>query len=745
MQAETHLGVREVLKRYWGYDTLRPLQAEAIAAGLERRDSLVVMPTGGGKSLCYQIPPVVANRTDIVVSPLISLMKDQVDGLRQCGYPAAALYTGTRGDDQAEIERGMLQGRYRLIFMAPERLLTPKYLDLVWRMNVAAFAIDEAHCISHWGHDFRPEYRRLAGLKTTFPRASVHAFTATATERVRNDIAVQLGLSEPRVLVGDFDRPNLVYRVVPRVDLVQQCIQVLRRHEKQAAIIYCISRKETEELAAALRGLRVNAAHYHAGMDADARRQAQDAFAEERVDVIVATVAFGMGIDRSDVRCVIHAAMPKSIEHYQQETGRAGRDGLEAECVLLYSQADVLRWEKVMAGPAKGGAGEAERPAEVSTANRELLGHMRGYASALFCRHRGLVEYFGQKYPKANCSACDVCLNETDGEDATIPAQKILSCVARVEQRFGLGHVVQVLRGGRNAAVRQCHHEKLSTFGILKDTPEEQIKNMAYQLIDLGLLDRSPGDRPVLKLNAKSWEVLRGERTVKLVRPPDAVGPAAVEEDAWEGVERGLFERLREVRRSQADQRGVPPFVILGDATLRELARYRPTTLAAISRMKGFGEQKLAEFGAVFTSEIAKYCRANDVSMNVAMANAVVRERESRRSAARKIPAGAYAAFAHFDDGETIEQVMQAMGRARSTVCGYLVQYVGAQRPKSIDRWVPPAQQECVLQALEKVELPGLRPIFEFLQGAVSYDAIRLTLVHHRPARAATEQLQSAS
>src|SRR5271163_790117 len=340
--------VLAVLRRFWGYENLRPLQAEAINAGLERRDSLVVMPTGGGKSLCYQVPPAVAGRTDIVVSPLIALMKDQVDALRACGYPAVALHSGIDPAKIRDLERELAAGRHHLIFVAPERLLTPRFLELAARLKVSTFAIDEAHCISQWGHDFRPEYRQLAELKTRFPGASVHAYTATATERVRGDIVDQLGLKDPAVLVGSFDRPNLLYRVRPKLDVNAQIAATLRRHKGEAAIVYSISRNDTERIAAYLARDGVRAAAYHAGMEADDRRRTQDRFAAEEIDVVVATVAFGMGIDRSDIRCVIHAAIPKSIEAYQQETGRAGRDGLPAECVLFYSAADAIRWRSLM-------------------------------------------------------------------------------------------------------------------------------------------------------------------------------------------------------------------------------------------------------------------------------------------------------------------------------------------------------------------------------------------------------------
>src|SRR5690242_12653850 len=366
-------------------------------------------------------------------------MKDQVDGLRQCGYPAAALYSGMSRDEIRRTEGQMIAGAYRLVFVAPERLLTPRFLQIVELARIRAFAVDEAHCISQWGHDFRREYRQLAELKNRFPNTSIHAYTATATERVRADITAQIRLRDSLTLVGNFDRPNLVYRVFPRVDARAQVLEILQRRRGQAAIVYCISRKDTQSLASFLQAHGVRAGFYHAGMEPDERRLTQDKFAAETLDVVAATVAFGMGIDRSDVRCVIHAAMPKSIEHYQQETGRAGRDGLEAECVLLYSAADVLRWESLM----EKSAGEADAAPEIIAASRDLLDYMRRLCSGVHCRHRKLSEYFGQDYTKPNCEACDVCLNEVEGlADATVTAQKILSCVARAGERFGAEHIV---------------------------------------------------------------------------------------------------------------------------------------------------------------------------------------------------------------------------------------------------------------------------------------------------------------
>ncbi len=593
------------VRRYWGFDTLRPLQADAIRAGLEQRDSLVVMPTGGGKSLCYQVPPAVAGRTDIVVSPLIALMKDQVDALRACGYAAAALHSGIDLAEQRNVEREIASGHHHLIFVAPERLLTPRFLELATRLRVSAFAIDEAHCISHWGHDFRPEYRQLAELKSRFQNASVHAYTATATPRVRSDIVEQLRLEDPAMLVGSFDRPNLVYRVVPKQNINMQVAEVLRRHSAEAAIVYCITRKETEQMARYLVSAGIRAAYYHAGMEADERRRTQDRFAAEEIDVVVATVAFGMGIDRSDIRCVIHSALPKSIEHYQQETGRAGRDGLPAECVLFYSVADVIRWQELLQWSAE----QANAAPEVVESGKQLLEGIRRFATVVRCRHAALSAYFGESYQALSCGACDLCLGEVEGmADATVFAQKVLSCVARVGQRFGVEHVVDVLTGADSERLRRWHHEKLSTHGLLKDMPRKQLINLIYQLIDAGILERTLDDRPVLKLNPLSWEVMRGQRPVKLVEAQKARPPRTrLEETSWQNVDQGLFEKLRELRRKIAAERGVAAFVILHDSTLRELARTQPTTLKMFRLVRGIGERKIADFGARFLECIAVY------------------------------------------------------------------------------------------------------------------------------------------
>ena len=596
--------IADVLSRWWGFDTLRPLQADALRASLAGRDSLVVLPTGGGKSLCYQLPPLVDGATDVVISPLVALMKDQVDALEAIGYPAAAIHGALEASERARVRDRLIAGDLRLLFVAPERLVNTGLLDILARAGVRRFAVDEAHCISQWGHDFRPEYRQLALLRERFPHASIHAFTATATPRVRDDIATQLGLRDPAVLVGTFDRPNLVYRVVPRTDRAGQVEAILGRHRGEASIVYCISRKETERLAARLAGAGLLAQPYHAGLDATRRHRTQEAFARETIDVVVATVAFGMGIDRSDVRLVLHTALPKSLEAYQQETGRAGRDGLAAECLLLYSSADVFSWEALVRKSAAESDLDADGQETLVRSQIEHLHAMRRYAQAARCRHAALSEYFGQRYDAPTCGACDVCLGETSSlPDGTVTAQKIVSCVARVGGRFGVRHVAEVLRGARTEGVARHRHEELSTFGLLADLDQRAVENLVHQLLDQELLSRTGGDRPVVTLNDRSWELLRGVREVVLLEP--RVRATRAEADDWEGVDRDLLERLRRWRRRIAETRGKPAWTIFDDKSLRSIARDRPASPAALLRCRGIGEKRLADFGAAILDIVA--------------------------------------------------------------------------------------------------------------------------------------------
>jgi ATP-dependent DNA helicase RecQ len=627
--------VFEALAATFGFDTLRPMQREAIDAAIAGRDALVVMPTGGGKSLCYQLPPLVTGRMTIVVSPLIALMQDQVDGLRLLGYPAAALHSNLSAAEREAVRARLAENELRLLFIAPERLLLEGFADWLARGQVGAVAVDEAHCISQWGHDFRPEYRRLAELRRAFPTVPFHAYTATATPKVREDIVAQLGLDDPLVLVGTFDRPNLTYRVQPRRDRTVQIVEAIRRHPRAAAIVYCISRKDTESVAEDLRKHGIDAAAYHAGLDAARRTKISEGFRRERVDVVVATVAFGMGIDRGDVRLVVHAAMPKSIEGYQQETGRAGRDGLPAECLLLYSSADAAKWRSII----ERGADESGVGRDVVRPQLDLVDEMHRLVHRARCRHRALSEYFGQPYPHDDCGACDVCLGELrEVSGAPIIAQKILSAVARVQQRFGARYVIDVLRGTRTAKVAERGHDALSVFGLLAEHTVQELGNFIDQLVDAGELARTDGDYPVLTLTPSSMDVLKGFREAKLVtasveetgdgaRPRKSRGkpttrgetlaPRAADREL-DDAELGLFEALRALRREIANELSVPPYVVFSDATLEGLCRLRPSSVDGLLDVKGIGKTKLASFGERFHDALVQHCREVGLALDPA-------------------------------------------------------------------------------------------------------------------------------
>jgi ATP-dependent DNA helicase RecQ len=597
--------LQQALATYWGFTSFRPLQHEAMDAILAGRDSVVVLPTGGGKSLCFQAPALVRQRLAVVVSPLISLMKDQVDTLVGNGVPAALYNSTLDAEGRARVVSGLREGRYRLLYVSPERLAgegSDSFLTLLSRCNLGFVAVDEAHCISQWGHDFRPEYRQLGRLRTLFPGVSLHAFTATATARVRRDIVSQLGLREPLELVGSFDRPNLVYRVVARATLKRQITDILDRHRGQAGIVYCTSRKEVDALAAWLQQDGVRARPYHAGLPDHERHRNQDAFLEEEADVIVATVAFGMGIDRSDVRFVVHAGAPQSLEHYQQESGRAGRDGLEAECVLIYSAADFLRWRMML-----------ERNGELTDARRSLLRDMERYAASVGCRHRHLVSYFGEAYGRDDCGACDYCLDELEAmPDGVVIARKILSCIARVEQRFGATHVTNVLRGAETEQVTSRGHHRLSTFGLLKDASVGEVRGFIEQLLASGLLRQAGDEYPILALTERGVALLKdanAEPDLSLARqrrPTKDRLPkrARIEAESWHDVDRDLFDRLRALRLDIARQRGVPPYVIFHDTTLRDMARLKPPTIDALRQVYGVGDRKAQDLGEAFLTEI---------------------------------------------------------------------------------------------------------------------------------------------
>lgn len=609
----------EVLQRYWGYTSYRPLQREAMDAVLARRDSLLVLPTGGGKSVCFQAPALVdaapstqhagpGTSVSLVVSPLIALMKDQVDGLVAQGVAAACLHSGQSSDQRRAALDLLRAGTCRLLYVAPERAVgdtADGFRALMSARGVAYVAVDEAHCISQWGHDFRPEYRQLAGLREAFAGISLHAYTATATPRVQRDICEQLGLVQPVVHIGSFDRPNLAYRVLPRVQFRQQLQTILRRHEGEAGIIYCLSRREVDELAAALAAGGIRARPYHAGLDDTTRHGNQDAFLNEEIDVMVATVAFGMGIDRSDVRFVVHAGAPQSLEQYQQEAGRAGRDGLPAECALVTSPADFARWRSLL-----------KSDGQWTDSARTLLRDMERYAAATSCRHRALVGYFGQDLAQGPCGACDWCLEELERADQPqVLAQKILSAVARTGQRWGVGHVVAVLRGESTETVTARGHHTLSVFGLLRDVPAAELRGYVDQLTQGGFLSRTGDQYPTLQISAAGAALLRGQAECVLFRQPRPVksrqrrtGPRT--DASWTGGDQGLFEKLRALRLELARGRGVPPYVIFHDQTLRELARVKPRNINELHGITGIGERKADAFGPAILELIGQFSPA---------------------------------------------------------------------------------------------------------------------------------------
>jgi len=596
--------LRQTLQSVWGFSDFRPLQREAMQAILSARDSVVVLPTGGGKSLCFQAPALIdpASGVSLVVSPLISLMKDQVDGLRVDGVDAAYLNSTLLPHQRDAVIASVRDGRCRILYVSPERIVGDASLRrLLVQRGVRFVAIDEAHCISQWGHDFRPEYRQLGAIRGEFGRVSWHAFTATATERVRRDIINELHLSDPLELVGSFDRPNLTYRVLRRANLHRQLTDVLGRHDQESGIVYCSSRREVEQLAAWLQEEGSRAVPYHAGLEDDVRSRHQEAFLDEQVDIVVATVAFGMGIDRSNVRFVVHAGAPRSVEHYQQESGRAGRDGLAAECVLIYSGADFVRWKQML-----------EANGEWNESARLLLRDMERYAAGTRCRHRSLIEYFGQVYDRAGCGACDWCLKELDAvKDSVTVAQKILSCVARVKQTWGTGHVTDVLIGRATEKVISAGHSQLSTFGLLKDEPAAAIRGYIEQLVGDGLLQRDGDPYPVLRLTNGGAALLRGERACVLYRevaPPSRKRSRSTLRESFTTTEHSdLFDVLREVRLKIARQRGVPPYVIFHDTTLREMAERRPRTFDDLHDIYGVGAKKAADFGDAFLDAIRTF------------------------------------------------------------------------------------------------------------------------------------------
>ncbi len=727
-------GFYQMLHEVWGFESLRTSQIDAVASILQKRDTLVVMPTGGGKSLCYQAPAMYMGGLTVVVSPLLALMKDQVDSLQLVGVPAVRVDSTLTMQEKREVAQQVRSGTVRLLFVSPERLLTTEFLSFLSSTPPHTIAIDEAHCVSQWGHDFRPEYRQLGRLREAFPQAAIHAFTATATERVREDIVQQLGLRNPRVLVHSFDRPNLTYRILPQLDLFEQIFEVCNRHRGVGGIVYCLRRADVERITQFLQHRGISVVGYHAGMSHDERKKAQEAFLSESVDVVVATVAFGMGIDRSNVRFVVHASMPKSIEHYQQETGRAGRDGLEAECTLFFTASDWVTLSKL----ATAGLREANVDETIVQATLQHLQDMVTYCRVPLCRHRALVEYFGEPYPQENCGACDVCLGETDEvDDAKIIAQKILSCVYRVQQRFGVNHVVDVLIGANTRGVRDRNHDSLSTFGLLKEYSKNQIKDWVFQLVGQQMLTVDSGEFPVIKLGPLARGVLHGQDVPRLIRIAESSRRERKQErvDLTKYADMPLFEALRNVRRTVASEAKVPPYLIFHDNTLLEMSAARPSTLEGLTHVSGVGQKKLQSYGQHFFECIENECALRGLTRDVcwngesrveAYSVAYVPEEQSPPSSRGQ--ANRTAIEDLLREGLPLESIAERVGFTIGTVAKHAAEWLATGACANIDHWVDPQVHQSVMEAATATGADRLKPIFEHLEGTVSYEAIRLVL-----------------
>ena len=596
---------KEALKKYFGYDEFRSLQREIIDDALAGRDVFALLPTGGGKSLCFQLPALLRDGVTVVVSPLIALMKDQVDALRTSGIAATFLNSTLGANEARKRFRGLHRNEFRLLYVAPERLMMESFLESALNWNIAQIAIDEAHCISEWGHDFRPEYRELKKLRGQFPDVPIMALTATATKRVRDDIVKQLKLRQPRCYVASFNRPNLTYRVVPKSSVYEQVREFVRARPNESGIVYCASRKSSNALAEKLTNDGIKALPYHAGMEPKERTRNQEAFLRDDARVIAATIAFGMGINKPNVRYVIHHDLPKNIEGYYQETGRAGRDGLPSECILFFSVGDVVKQRRFI---------EEKSESEQRIAHDQLR-TMIGYAETRECRRATLLRYFGENFSQGSCNGCDNCLEPRETFDGTIAAQKFLSCVHRVEAKqgfgFGLNHIVEVLVGGANEAIAKRGHEQLSTFGIGKDLPREQWQRIGRELLRLGLMEAAPGKFATLSVTDAGMTALRKRAPITLTKLVEAPAKKVrVPRSGEIECDEELFERLRALRRKIADKRNVPAYIIFSDATLREMARVGPRSKSEFAQMAGVGQQKLKEFAESFLAEIGEHLRS---------------------------------------------------------------------------------------------------------------------------------------
>ncbi|MBI2269232.1 MAG: DNA helicase RecQ [Bacteroidetes bacterium] len=703
---------KEILQNQFGYSSFRLNQEMIIQNVLNGKDTFVLMPTGGGKSLCYQVPALVFEGLTVVVSPLIALMKDQVDALRVNGINAAFLNSTLSYSQQEDIISQLQNNEIKLLYVAPERLVGTEvnFIQFLKKLNVSLFAIDEAHCISQWGHDFRPEYRSLSQLKKQFPSTPVIALTATADELTKNDILERLDLNHPQVFVSSFNRENIHYFVEPKRNYFDRLVDYLNRHESYAGIIYTLSRDGAESLALKLQREGFSAKPYHAGLDKEVREKHQEEFLRDDIRIIVATIAFGMGINKSNVRFVIHADLPKNIESYYQETGRAGRDGLKSEAILYYGAGDVIKLRHFAT---------IENNPDQTRILLDKLGQMARLCEIRSCRRKYLLNYFGEEAP-ATCGSCDVCLSNYEKEDATIIAQKALSAISRLNQGFGMNYVVDFLRGSKSEKMRE-HHKQLKTYGAGADISKQQWLTYLRDMMALGLIEQSEGEYPVLKLTAQSAAVLKGEERVLLTKSVSR-SDEDVKQDKQQQApcETVLLNHLKETRRSIAKKENVPAYIILSDATLVELATFLPGSLSDIRKISGFGDVKLARYGELFLEDIKAYCRSNNLSSRI---SAKIPKRERRQREDTGSDTKSYT-LQLFKQGKSISEIAQNRSLAQSTIESHLAHFIYEGQLK-VTQLVPLEKILPIKGAIKTHGYQSLGVLKEVLGNTASYGEIR--------------------
>ena len=712
MNEQATPSIHAALKSRFGYERFWPLQEEIIRSMLAGNDTLALMPTGGGKSLCYQLPALCLDGLTLVVSPLISLMKDQVDALKANGVPAEFINSTLPASELRRIHTQAIMGRLKIIYVAPDRLALEGFRDFLHSLDVALIAVDEAHCISEWGHHFRPDYRNLRQLRSEFAGVPVIALTATATERVRDDIAEQLELRRPRTFVSSFDRPNLTYRVLPKHGAVSTLVRLLRSHVGESTIVYRFSRKETEELAEDLSARGFEALPYHAGLDNRVRSETQERFIRDELPIVVATIAFGMGIDKPDVRLVVHYDLPKSVEFYYQETGRAGRDGLPSECVLLYSYGDKFKQDLFIDRVEDAGEQEVAR---------QKLAQMIELCQLRTCRRAYLLRYFGERWEKDGCGGCDVCLTPKEEFDATEIAQKVLSAVIRTGERFGAKHVIQVLRGSRAGRVLGLGHDRLSVHGIAADFTEDGLKDIVGLLVDGGLLARAGGEYPTLSVTPAGQAFLKRSDRLTLARPKAEPRDAAGDSNHLEYHE-ALFQELRSLRRRIADERDVPPFVVFGDATLREMAYYLPQSRDSLARINGVGERKLEDLGDEFLAVVRRYAHEHGLDELPVLSRRTTRRAAPTRRAPTHTETGTL-----LSQGLNVGEIASSRGLSHRTVLTHLERLLESGEELELDAIMPPERRFARIEAaLRHTGGTALKPVRERLGEGFSYEEIRL-------------------